>query len=319
MVPGAGLRVGVLDPTELAHAHRHAPHVCHHDVAELVEGIDPPDRADPQLVGPAGDPSPRDLDVLALDGLLHVVDGEVVGEELVGVEEDADLALARSGEGDLAHPVHGLEHALDLLVRDLRGLAQAALACHHHPDHGIGVGVGLLDHRGQDVGGQLAQGARDLLTHVLGRVLDVAFEHELRGDAGVALGGARGQLVEPGERAQGFLDGQHDLGGHFLGGGAGKPQGDVDGGGIGAGEKVDPEVAEGEDAEDHQEAHQHHREDGTPDAKGGEAHDCFTGSTGAPSRSSWPSGAIATVSFSVRPSRISTSPPLRSPSFTSCS
>ena len=31
--------------------------------------------------------------------LLHVDDGEAVGVELVGVEEDADLALARAGQG----------------------------------------------------------------------------------------------------------------------------------------------------------------------------------------------------------------------------
>ena len=68
----------------------------------------------------------RDLDVLVLDRALDVDDGEAVGGELVGVREDADLALAGAGEADLAHAVHRLQHALDLLVRDLGRLAQAA-------------------------------------------------------------------------------------------------------------------------------------------------------------------------------------------------
>ena len=85
---------------------------------------------------------------------------------------------------------------------------------------------------------------------------------------------------------------------------------DVDGGGVGAREEVDAEVAEREDPQDHQEADEHHREDGAPDAELGKTHGYFAASTGEPSRSSWPSGARRPGAFASRPATISTSSPL---------
>ena len=246
-------------------------------------------------------------------------DGEGVGLELVGVEEDADLPLAGAGQGHLAHPVHRLQHPLHLLVGDLAGLPQAARARHHHRDHGIGVGIGLLDHRRQDVRGKVAQRPRDLLAHVLGGVGDVALEEELHRDAGRALGGHGLQLVEAGQAGERLLDGHDHLGGDLLGSGPGQADRDVDGGGIGAGKEIDPEVAEGEDAEGDQEADQHHREDGTTDAELGETHGYCVASTGAPSTGSWPSAGTATCCFASSPATISTSSPVRSPTRTSFS
>jgi hypothetical protein len=52
---------------------------------------------------PAGD-----LDVLGLDRALHRGDRQVVRLQLVGVQEDPDLALARAGQRDLADAVDGL-------------------------------------------------------------------------------------------------------------------------------------------------------------------------------------------------------------------
>ena len=138
----------------------------------------------PSSDSPAADGASGDLDVFVLDGALDVDDGQAVGGQLVRVGEDADLALAGPREADLAHAVHRLQDALDPLVRDLGRLAQAPVAGHDHGQHGIGVRVGLLDDGGQDVRRQVAQGARHLLAHVLGRAFDVALEHELAVDAG---------------------------------------------------------------------------------------------------------------------------------------
>ena len=120
-VPGAGLGEAVLDAAEVADADRGCrPTLRHDDVAELRDRVDPAQRADPELGVAAHDRAARDLHVLVLDRALDVDDGEAVGGQLVGVERRRGSGAARAPVRlDLAHAVHRLEHALDLLVGDL--------------------------------------------------------------------------------------------------------------------------------------------------------------------------------------------------------
>src|SRR5262249_6424267 len=104
-----------------------------------------------------------------------------------------------------------------------------------------------------------------------------------------------------------------------FGGGPGQTDRDVHGGGVGLREEVDPELAEGEDAERDQEGHEHDREHGPADAELGQAHGLSAASTGAPSARSCPSRGTAILCLAKSPSTISTSSPLRSPSLTSAS
>ena len=70
--------------------------------------------------GPGDEVAAGDLDVLALDRGPHLVDGQPVGVEPVGVQQQLDLALPLAVEADRADVLQRLEDLLDLLVGDLR-------------------------------------------------------------------------------------------------------------------------------------------------------------------------------------------------------
>jgi hypothetical protein len=66
-----------------------------------------------------------DLDVLALNRLAHLIDRQASCAQLLDVDDDVDLAGAAAVHRDVADPVHRLEGALDLFVRDLGQYPQA--------------------------------------------------------------------------------------------------------------------------------------------------------------------------------------------------
>ena len=72
--------------------------------------------------GPVDEVAAGDLDVLARDGGPHLIDGQAVGVQPVGVQQQLDLAPAIALQADRADVLQRLEHLLDLLVGDLREL-----------------------------------------------------------------------------------------------------------------------------------------------------------------------------------------------------
>ena len=181
--------------------------------------------------------------------------------------------------------------------------------------HGVGVGVGLLDDRGQDVRRQVAQRPRHLLAHVLGRALDVALEHELAGDAGVALGGhgevssSRPLMVESASSrgrttwvviSSGVAPGRRMLMLTVAGSARGK--------------RSTPRSRNEKMPSTTRKRSSITAKTAAPDAQLGQGHrwlDCSSPCRrGAPSRSSWPSSGHRHPSPSFRPSTISTSSPL---------
>ena len=171
-----------------------------------------------------------------------------------------NLSSAPAAERDLADAVDRFDRPLHLFVRNLGQRPEAhRRRGQHDGHHRVGVGIDLLDHRRQQLRRDVLQRARDLFTHVVRRVVDVALEHELHRDLTLALADPhRRHLVDARDAAQRLLERLDDGAGHLVGARAGKLDGDVHRRGIGARKQIDAEIAEREDAEDH-EGHDEHR------------------------------------------------------------
>ncbi len=102
------------------------------------------------------------------------------------------------------------------VVRELAGVETGQ----RHPQHGLRVDVELLDDRRFGVERQLADRARDLVAHILGRDVDVALGGEHDGHLRHALARVRGELVDALDGVDRRLDDVGDVGLHDLGRGA---------------------------------------------------------------------------------------------------
>src|SRR5262249_1064910 len=135
-------------------------------------------RAQHQLALALIDAAARHLYVLRDQGLLDLRDGQVIRLKLLGIHPDVDLALAVAYKTHLADAADGLYLLFYFLVRDLGDLAGATSGRDRNRHDGGRVGIELLDNRRINILGQVTQNRAHLVTHVLGGLLHVAFEHE---------------------------------------------------------------------------------------------------------------------------------------------
>ena len=105
---------------------------------------------------------------------------EPVGGELVAIDPDPHRRLAEARHEDVADPGHRLQLGFDHLVGVVRELAGVETG-EGHPEHGLGVGVELLDDGRLGVEGQLADRSGNLVADVLGGDVDVALGGEHHG------------------------------------------------------------------------------------------------------------------------------------------
>ena len=257
-------------------ANRRAVPRRHDDVVEVRGGIDPAERAQQQLALALLDRAARDLDVLGDESVAHLAHRQLVRVQLLDVDDDVDLARAAAGEADLADAVDRLDDARDLLVGDLGERAQAhRVRRDDQRHHRVGVRIDLGDDRRQQLRRHAADGARHLLAHVVGGVVEVPLEDEADGDLAAAFGNARLDLVDPGHAADRLFHRLDDRRRHLVGARAGQEQRDAHRRRVRLREEVDAEAAEGERAQ-HDERHdQHRREHRTADAEFRE-HACST-------------------------------------------
>ena len=84
----SGLRLGhaVFDAGDVAHLHRVAADLAQHDVAELVGRFDAAARAQRHRLRALIDAAAGHVGVLRLQRARHVVDGQVLGAQPLGVE-----------------------------------------------------------------------------------------------------------------------------------------------------------------------------------------------------------------------------------------
>src|SRR3990172_5056385 len=77
-------------------------------VIEVGRPLDPAERPQPLLSGLPGDVAARDLNVLALNRLLDLLDRKIVGLETVGIYEQLNLPLPVADEADRPDVLYSL-------------------------------------------------------------------------------------------------------------------------------------------------------------------------------------------------------------------
>ena len=161
-----------------------------------------------------------------LNGVHHLVDRQSVRIQLLDVDDDVDFARAIAAHRHGADAVDRFERALHLLVGDLGERAKARARAREHEAHDrVGVGILLLDDRGQRLGRNRPHRAGDLFADGVGGVLEVALEDELDVDVGGAAGVDVGRhLIDAGDAAEGVLHRHDDGRRHLVGRGARQPQ-----------------------------------------------------------------------------------------------
>ena len=177
------------------------------------------------------------------------------------------LAHLAARDVHLADAVNRLDPAPDLLVGDLGQRAETQRTGKREAEDRVVVGVYLRDHRRPELRREILHRLRRLLADVLGRVVDVALEHELDRDLRDPFAQLRRHLVDPGDAAERLFGRLDDGAVQLVGARAGQRQGDGDGRGIGFRQEIDAEVAERKDPRHHKQHHEHRGEHGTADAE----------------------------------------------------
>ena len=262
----ADLLDAVLDVADVAKRDDRPVAVGQDDPVEIVDVLDPAERAERHFRRPGHEVAAGDLDVLTRDGGPHLIDGQPVGVEPVGVEQQLDLPPAIPLQLDRPHVFHRLEDLLDLLVRNLRDFLLRSRPVDVELQNRRRVRVLFLDLRRPGVARKLLDDGRDLVADVLRRGLDVALEGERDVHLPLALVGVRPQLVDPADRVDRFFDPLRDLGLDLLGARPGKLDLHVDDRLIGLRHQVETEIAVRERAEHDERGGHHDREDRTLDA-----------------------------------------------------
>ena len=119
---GARLGVGIRDRAELIEAHLAAPRQRDHGGGEVGQGLLAGQRAD-RLLAPADVAAAAgQVDMGGPELAVHVAGGDAVGEQPVGIERDAHLAVDAADALDLRDALHALQHAHHGVVDEPRQL-----------------------------------------------------------------------------------------------------------------------------------------------------------------------------------------------------
>ena len=285
------------DARDVGEADRIAVDPLDHDVLELSDVGEPALRAHGELARGRLELAGRQLDVVAPQRLLDVIDREVARRHRAPVEPDADRIAPLAEDLDLRDALERrqpVEHeALDV-VGDL-GRAQP-IAGDRDAHHRIGVAVALGDLRLVDVVGQFGADPRHRVPHVVGRLVDVPPGLELDHGAAAAALACGDDALDPGDAGDRALDHLGDVGIHDLGRGAEVGGGNTDYRGIDVRQLAHRQTQQGGHPEHDDQQAQHGREHRALDAKirdhapascsrrGAASAGCFATRTAVPSR-----------------------------------
>ena len=142
---------------------------------ELGRGFHASSRAHRQRLCALIDAPTRYVAVLCLKGPRHVVHGEVLGAEPVGIEHDVDLPPAATEHEDLSNAVGALELAPQHLVGVFGDVAHRRVGRQRDRQNGESIRIALLDGRLRDRPWKQRQDTVDPIADLL------------RGDVGVLL------------------------------------------------------------------------------------------------------------------------------------
>ncbi len=265
----------VLDEGDVLNPDDGAAGVADDDVAQGVEVRRLADDPHVELAAAAVEGAPGDVDVLLLDRRHHVGHGDAGGDELVGVDPDADVAVEVPHRRDLPDAGDGLEHVLDLVARDVREeLARERPRQADRHDRLV-VGVALRDHGRHGARRHRSLDLRDLRLGVLQGEVDVAREIEGRGHPGGALRGRRRQRDDARHLRHRIFDRVDDPGLDVLRGSAGPRNGHRDRRVVDVRILADADPRDGDDAEQDRPGHDHPRKHRLAQADVGQVHWSF--------------------------------------------
>jgi len=251
----------VADFGHVGEHHRAAPGVRHHDLAQLVAEFELAVGLDVEGVVADVDRAARNIDVLGGDDLAQLLDRQVVGVELGGIDIDLHLAFGRTDNGDGAHAVHAVQHVDQLVVEQF---VQGRIALlgrdgdHHHGDH---RGRELEDRRIVDVVGQHGLHAAHHVADLVGTLIEVGAVLELDGNHRHVVLRLGGQLLEVAHRIEVVLQHTGDVGLDLRGVGAGVHRDDRNLRNLDLRILVHGQIHQREESEDHHADEQQHRGD----------------------------------------------------------
>ena len=180
------------------------------DLFELLRGGEARIRLDRELALRGLDASPRQLDVLALDRGLDVLDGEAARSKRRSVDPDAHGKTALAAEIDVGDARQGRQ-PVDVdapqIVAELERIERRGRDA--DPKDRGGVVVDLADHGGFGAVGKPAGDARDRVAHVGSRRFGIAKNLELDRDRGTFVLALRRDLPDALDAGDGAFD---DLG-----------------------------------------------------------------------------------------------------------
>ncbi len=216
----------------------------------------------------------RGVDVGGADAGGHVVQRQIARGQLarIGLDphretllaEDVDLGHALEG-GDIGRdPVLGV--VVEIGQRHRRRIERQQ---QHRRIRRVDLAVGR--HRGH-FRRQRALRAQQRRLYVHRRQVDIAVVVELQRDGGASQGTGRADHRDAGNGGKLLLQRRGHRGGHAVRAGAGQAGGDVDGGGVEAGQRGDRQFLIGDQAGHHQRQAQQHRHHRTADAEFGDLH-----------------------------------------------
>ena len=191
---------------------------------------------------------------------VDVAGGDAEGEQPVGIERDADLALDAAEALDLRDALHALQRAHHGVVDEPGQLLgrHARRACRVGDDRQA-LDLDARDDRLVDGARQLGADARDGVLHVVERAVLVDLQAELDGGDRRAFGDRRGLVLDAVDAGDGVLDLLGDLHLELGRRGARLVDAHLHDRHVDVGKARDRQLAEADVAERHQHHEQHQR------------------------------------------------------------
>ena len=133
----------------------------------------------------------RQFDVLALQRIGHIVDGQLARGQGVAIQPDPHRVLLAAAEAHPGHSVLGREAVDEIAVGIIGQLRNGVtLSGKRQPDDDVVTAVALLDFRRLGLVGQVVGYRRDPVANVVGGAVDIAIQRELDVDLRFAIGTA---------------------------------------------------------------------------------------------------------------------------------
>ncbi len=164
--------------------------------------------------------------VATAQGVFHILRGQPVGGQAAHVDGNAHRITALAAHQHIRGPRRRLQYRLDQPVGKIRKLQRGmGIRAHCQPDHRVGIGLDLGDHRLVNVLGQPLAHARDLVTHIGRSRIGVAAERKTNRNLALLLPADGGDHIHPLNAGQRVFQHLGDLRLNHLAGGTGKAGG----------------------------------------------------------------------------------------------